>query len=62
MVNVKDYNICDILPHDYPMILIDDIISVNLEEKTAECEVKINDTVITQLSDVQVISEVKERK
>ena len=37
------YNLEEILPHDYPMILIDNIININLEEKYAECEVIISE-------------------
>lgn len=32
-----------ILPHDKPMILIDNVLEVNLEEGFVMCEVKIND-------------------
>ena len=37
------YKLENILPHDYPMILIDNIININLEEKFVECEVTISE-------------------
>ncbi len=37
------YNLEEILPHDYPMILIDNLMNINLEEKYVECEVIISE-------------------
>ncbi len=37
------YNLEEILPHDHPMILIDDVININLEEKYVECVVTISE-------------------
>ena len=38
---MKKYNLEKVLPHNHPMILIDDIIDVNLSEHSVTCSVTI---------------------
>ncbi len=40
---MTEYNLEDILPHNHPMILIDKLINIDLEEKFVECEVTISE-------------------
>ena len=41
MINYKDFNLQDVLPHDNPMILISSILDYNANDLTAKCSVKI---------------------
>lgn len=43
MSNFNEYKTKDILPHNPPMVLIDKVIDVNLEEKTLISEINIDE-------------------
>ena len=49
-------NVADILPHDKPMVLIDNVVKVDLKEKYITAEVKIKDDMIFYDKNIKGVS------